>query len=266
MATLGNIRNRSGLLLAVIGFAMLAFILTDFMNSLGSGDRSSIYVGEIFGKDILYQDYEKKVEEGINNWKSQNQQGILSQAIIGQIRQQMWEQYVREKVMDNEYGNLGISVSDDEFFELLQGVNVHPQISQVPAFQDPTTGRFDRTKVISYLKQIDQDQTGEARNRWLSFQEYLIGLIKKSKYNTLINNSMYVTTQEAQNSYNEKLKTCVFDYVAIPYSSIDDSISTPTKKQLKTYYNDNKENYKQDESNDVDFVVFTVFPSSDDDD
>ena len=63
MATLGKIRNRSGLLLAVIGFAMLAFILTDFMNSLGSGNRGSVYVGEIFGKDILYQEYEKKVEE-----------------------------------------------------------------------------------------------------------------------------------------------------------------------------------------------------------
>ena len=66
MATLGKIRNRSGLLLAVIGFAMLAFILTDFMNSLGSGNSGSVYVGEIFGKDILYQEYEKKVEEGIN--------------------------------------------------------------------------------------------------------------------------------------------------------------------------------------------------------
>ena len=265
MATLGKIRNRSGLLLAVIGFAMLAFILTDFMNSLGSGNRGSVYVGEIFGKDILYTDYEKKVEEGINNWKSQNQQGILSQAVIGQIREQMWDQYVREKVMDNEYENLGITVSDDEFFELLQGLNVHPQISQVPAFQDPSTGQFDRTKVIAYLKQIDQDQTGEARSRWLAFQEYLIGLIKKSKYNTLINNSMYVTSQEAQNNYNEKLQTCVFDYVAIPFSSINDSLVKPTKKQIKTYYNDNRENYKQDESNDVDFVVFSVLPSADDD-
>ena len=199
------------------------------------------------------------------NWKSQNQQGILSQAVIGQIREQMWDQYVREKVMDKEYENLGISVSDDEFFELLQGVNVHPQISQVPAFQDPSTGQFDRTKVIAYLKQIDQDQTGEARSRWLAFQEYLIGLIKKSKYNTLINNSMYVTSQEAQNNYNEKLQTCIFDYVAIPFSSINDSIVKPTEKQIKTYYNDNKENYKQDESNDVDFVVFSVFPSADDD-
>ena len=71
MATLGKIRNRSGLLLVVIGVAMLAFIGTDFMSSLGSGRGSSIFVGEVLGEDILRQAYEIKVEEGINNWKTQ---------------------------------------------------------------------------------------------------------------------------------------------------------------------------------------------------
>ena len=86
MATLGKIRNRSGLLLAVIGLAMLAFILTDFMSSLGSGGGGSIYVGEVLGEDVMRQAYELKVEEGINNWKSQNQQSVLTQTITGQIR------------------------------------------------------------------------------------------------------------------------------------------------------------------------------------
>ena len=165
MATLGKIRNRSGLLLAVIGLAMLAFILTDFMSSLGSGGGGSIYVGEVLGEDVMRQAYEVKVEEGINNWKSQNQQSVLTQTITGQIRSQIWDQYVRDLVMNNEYEKLGIDVSDDEFFELLQGVNVHPEISKVPAFQDKNTGQFDRTKVLGYLKQIDQDPTGEARTR-----------------------------------------------------------------------------------------------------
>ena len=45
MATLGNIRNRSGLLLAVIGIAMLAFILGDLMQSTSSvGSKNIIYV------------------------------------------------------------------------------------------------------------------------------------------------------------------------------------------------------------------------------
>jgi len=265
MATLGKIRNRSGLLLTVIGVAMLAFILGDFMSSLGSGGGGSIYVGEVLGEDVMRQAYEVKVEEGIENWKSQNQQGVLNQTTTAQIRSQIWDQYVRDLIMNNEFGKLGIDVSDDEFFELLQGLNVHPEISKVPAFQDQATGQFDRTKVLGYLKQIDQDPTGEARTRWVGFQKYLIGLIKTSKYNSLVSNAMYVTSEEAKLNFNENSQNITFNYVAIPFSSVADSVVEPTESELTNYYADNKSDYEQDASKDVDFVVFTVIPSAEDD-
>ena len=265
MATLGKIRNRSGLLLTVIGIAMLAFILGDFMSSLGSGGGSSIYVGEVLGEDVTRQAYELKVEEGIENWKSQNQQGVLNQTTTSQIRSQIWDQYVRDLIMNNEFSKLGIDVSDEEFFELLQGLNVHPEISKVPAFQDQASGQFDRTKVLGYLKQIDQDPSGEARARWVGFQKYLIGLIKTSKYNSLVSNAMYVTGEEARLSFNENSQNITFNYVAIPFSSVADSTLEPTERELSNYYTENKSAYEQDASNDVDFVVFTVIPSQEDD-
>ena len=265
MATLGKIRNRSGLLLTVIGVAMLAFILGDFMSSLGSSGGGSIYVGEVLGGDVMRQAYEVKVEEGIENWKSQNQQGVLNQTTTAQIRSQIWDQYVRDLIMNNEFGKLGIDVSDDEFFELLQGLNVHPEISKVPAFQDQATGQFDRTKVLGYLKQIDQDPTGEARTRWVGFQKYLIGLIKTSKYNSLVSNAMYVTGEEARLKFNENSQNITFNYVAIPFSSVADSMVEPTESELANYYDDNKSTYEQAASKDVDFVVYTVIPSQEDD-
>tara|TARA_B110000008_G_scaffold229207_1_gene231608 strand:- start:5447 stop:7546 length:2100 start_codon:yes stop_codon:yes gene_type:complete len=265
MATLGKIRNRSGLLLAVIGIAMLAFILGDFMQSKRSGGGGSIYVGEVLGEDVMRQAYEVKVEEGINNWKQQNPQSVLNQTTTAQIRSQIWDQYVRELVMNNEYSKLGIDVSDDEFFELLQGVNVHPEISKVPSFQDVNTGQFDRTKVLGYLKQIDQDPTGEARTRWVGFQKYLIGLIKTSKYNALVAKAMYVTGEEAKVNFNENSQNVTFNYIAIPFSTVADSVVTPTESEIKTYYTNHKANYEQDASKDVDFVVFSVTPSAEDD-
>ena len=265
MATLGRIRNRSGLLLVVIGVGMLAFIGGDFMSSLGSGGGGSIYVGEVLGEDVMRQAYEVKVEEGINNWQSQNPQSVLNQTTTAQIRSQIWDQYVRELIMENEFEKLGIDVSDDEFFELLQGANVHPEIVKIPAFQDPTTGQFDRTKVLGYLKQIDQDQTGDARTRWIGFQKYLIGLIKTSKYNALVNKAMYVTDEEARIDFNSNSQNVTFNYVAIPFTSIDDADVEPTESELNTYYNNHKDDYNQDASKDVDFVVYSVVPSVEDD-
>jgi len=265
MATLGRIRNRSGLLLVVIGVGMLAFIGGDFMSSLGSGGGGSIYVGEVLGEDVMRQAYELKVEEGINNWQSQNPQSALNQTTTAQIRSQIWDQYVRELIMENEFEKLGIDVSDDEFFELLQGANVHTEIAKVPAFQDPATGQFDRTKVLGYLKQIDQDQTGDARTRWIGFQKYLIGLIKTSKYNALVNKAMYVTDEEARIDFNSNSQNVTFNYVAIPFTSIDDADVEPTESELNTYYNNHKDDYTQDASKDVDFVVYSVVPSAEDD-
>ena len=265
MATLGRIRNRSGLLLAVIGIAMLSFILGDFLKSTNSGGGKGLYVGSVLGEDVLRQNFEIKVEEGIENWKNQNQQAVLNQTTIGQIRAQIWDQYVRELIMNNEFDKLGIDVSDDEFFELLQGTNVHPEIAKVPAFQDPATGNFDRTKVILYLQQIDQDQTGDARSRWIGFQKYLIGLIKTSKYNTLVNKAMYVTDEEARIDFNSNSQNITFNYVAIPFTSIDDSDVEPTESELNTYYNNHKDDYTQEASKDVDFVVYSVVPSVEDD-
>ena len=248
MATLQNIRKRSGLLLGVIGIAMLAFILGDFMQSKRSGTRGSVYVGEIYGENIHIQDFENRLQEGIENWKIQNTNGVLNQGTIVQIRNQVWNEYSKELIMDKEYNSLGIDVSDEEFFELLQGINVHPEISKVPAFQDPNTNEFDRIKVIQYLKQIDQDQTAEAKVRWLSFQKYLISLIKGNKYNTLIEKSCFVTSQESKADFNENSQNVTFNYISIPYNSLIDTSATYNNvkaKDIERYYDNNIEDFQQ---------------------
>ncbi len=269
MSTLQNIRNHTKLLLAVVGIGLIAMIYM-FSTSSESGNftNTSQSVGEVLGEDVLRQHYEVKVEERIKFWKSdsqQNQGSELTQTIRTQLRSQVWDQYVRELIMNNEYSKLGIDVSADEFFELLQGINVHPEISKIPAFQDQNTGQFDRTKALGYLQNIDKDLTGEATTKWIGFQKYLIGLIKTSKYNSLIAKAMCVTNEEAKVNSNEKSQNITFNYVAIPLTSVADSTVEPTEREIKTYYKKHKENYQQDASKDVDFVVFAVVPSAEDD-
>ena len=267
MATLGNIRNRSGLLLAVIGIAMLAFILGDLMQSTNSvGSKNIIYVGEVLGEDVLRQKFEERVDQGIKNWKEQSSsEAILNQTTISQIRDQVWNQYVKDLVMENEYEKLGIDVSDDEFFELVQGVNVHPEISKIPSFQNPESGEFERRRVLAYLKQIDEDPTGESRTRWVEFQRYLIGIMKTGKYNSLVAKAMYVTNEEAKFDFRSSTQNVTFNYVSIPFSSINDTDITVTDNELRNYYSDHKLEYQQESSKDVDFVVYNVIPSEEDD-
>jgi peptidyl-prolyl cis-trans isomerase D len=265
MGTLGKIRNRSGLLLTVIGFAMLAFILGDFMQSKRSGGSSTPHVGEILGESILIQKFEEIVELGKANWQSQNQNQILSQTILGQIRNQAWDQLSREMIMDNQYNILGLSVSDEEWIERISGVNVHPDISQIQSFQDPNTGQFDRTKVLGYLQQIEQDPSGESVDRWIDFQKYLINSILNEKYNKLIEKGSYVNSLEAKNSFNEGVQNITFNYLSVPFNVINDSTVLVSDKEIKKYYNSNKDDFKQDPTRDVEFISFNVVASIEDD-
>lgn len=265
MATLEKIRSKSGLLLAVIGIAMLAFILGDLLKSTNSGVANDGNVGQVLGEDVSIQSFQQKVDEGIENWKSQNQQAVLDQTTLAQIRDQIWEQYVRELVMKNQFEELGVAVSDDEWMERISGINVHPEISKIPTFQDPATGQFDRTKVLGYLKQIDQDETGDARKRWVGFQKYLIDLIKTSKYNSLVGKAMFTTIEEAKMEFHSNTDTATFNYVVIPFTSINDADVKPTDDELESYYSIHKAEYEQEASKDVDFVVYTVVPSVEDD-
>ena len=265
MGALGKIRNRSGLLLAVIGFAMLAFILGDFMQSKRSGGPSTLYVGEVLGENIHIQNFEKTVDIGIENWKTQNPNSILTQGVIANIRNQAWNQLTRELIMEDQYGLLGLGVSDDEWMERISGVNVHPEVSKIQAFQDPNTGQFDRTKVLGYLQQVEQDQTGESVRNWLNFQDYLINVLRNEKYDKLVEKGTFINSEEAMISYNEGTQVTSYDYINVPYSSIDDSLIDVSSKEVKKYYNENKENYKQELSRDVEYVVFSVVPTLEDD-
>ena len=267
MATLQRIRNRTGLLLTVIGVAMLAFVLGDLSSFFGPDEIAVEYAGKVLGKDVSLQDYELKVSERKNIWRSNNPQSQLTQTIEGQLRSSVWDQHVQELVMNNEYLKLGIDISDEEWLDRISGGNVHPEIIKLfPNLLDTATGQFNGQEVLNYRDNLDQvDTTGGAKAQWLSLEKGLLDLIKNEKYNSLITKAMYVTSQEAKVKSNEREQYVTFNYVAIPLTSVSDSIVKPTESEIKTYYTKYKSNYKQNASKDVDFVVFTVTPSAEDD-
>ena len=194
MGALGKIRNRSGLLLAVIGFAMLAFILGDFMQSKRSGSSGTFYVGEVLGENIHVQNFEKTVDIGIENWKTQNPGSVVTQGVIANVRTQAWNQLTRELIMENEYEKLGLGISDDEWMDRISGINVHPEVSKIQAFQDPNTGQFVGNNVINYVQNLENDQTGQELKNWKNFEKYLINVIRNAKYDKLVEKGTYINS------------------------------------------------------------------------
>ncbi|MBC8266007.1 MAG: peptidylprolyl isomerase [Flavobacteriales bacterium] len=265
MSTLGNIRKRSTLLLSVIGIAMLAFILGDFMQSKRSGGGGGFFVGEVAGEEIPIQAFEERVQKGTENWKNSNPNSTINQGTLSQIRNSIWDEYIRELIFNTEFEMLGVDVDSEEMFELFQGNNVHPEISKIQIFQDPITKQFDRAKMIQYMKNLENDQNGQAREQWLGYEKYIRNLRKNDKYNNLVKQGMYVSSMEAQLNFNQANENISFEYVSVPYNHISDGLVDVSEVEIKDYYKSHLNDFQQNESRDVDYVAFTVVPSKKDD-
>ncbi len=266
MATLQKIRNRAGVLVAVvIGLALVAFILTDLLNAGSSLLRpNQLKIAEVNGESIEYPDFQRQVEETAEIYKMNTGQTQLDDNAWAQIREQVWQQFVRDAVMADVYEDLGIAVTGEELFDMIQGSNVHPVIQQL--FTNPNTGQLDRSAVMNFLKAINSGQaSAEQQAYWLYIENQIKEERVQTKYNNLVAKGLYVTANEAKNSLTEKNKNVNIEFVRLPYESISDSAVSVSEKDMQAYYNEHKENYKQGASRSIEYLVFPVTATQEDD-
>ncbi|MDD2476263.1 MAG: SurA N-terminal domain-containing protein, partial [Dysgonamonadaceae bacterium] len=157
MATLQKIRNRAGLLIAVIGVALLAFIMGDLLTSGNTflrkyQDKAFVVDGEI----ISTQQYFDRVSEWEDFQKMISNENSLDENATSQIRDIVYQQMVKERLLDLQSKKLGLTVSKEELNDLVHGETISPLLQQLPLFVNPETGVFDKSSLIGFLSTIDR--------------------------------------------------------------------------------------------------------------
>ncbi|MGE4289797.1 MAG: SurA N-terminal domain-containing protein [Salinivirgaceae bacterium] len=266
MATLQKIRNNAGLLVSIIiGLALLSFILGDLFSSGNPMQSSQTEVAEIAGQAVSIQLYQSRIDENIENFKRNTGQSSLDQATMDQLQEQTWEQLVREYLMQGTFEDLGIGVSGQELFDMVQGNQIAPEVMQIPIFQNQQTGQFDRNLVIQFLKNMELDPSGQAQSSWTAFEKALAQEKINQKYNTLIEKGLYVTSIEAKNEATNKALSADFDYITLRYNAVADSMVQFNESDLQAYYKENIDKYKQEELREINYLTFPVVASEEDD-
>jgi PPIC-type PPIASE domain. len=262
MATLEKLRNKAGVLVAtVIGLSLLAFILGDFLSS-GKAlfSKQDNMVGQIAGENISYQDYLTLVNQLEENQKANTRQTSVPEAQMEQLREYAWKTLVDKYTIEREITKVGITVSPDELFDLVQGNNPSPIIMQY--FTNQKTGEFDRNGVLNFLRNMDSNP--QAKQAWISLEQEIIKSQLQNKYQTLIAKSMYVTTLQAKEAVNDLNHKVSFTYIGKPYNSISDSAISVSESEIKSYYKAHESAYQQTASRDIDYILFPISPSQDD--
>ncbi|MDR0713663.1 MAG: SurA N-terminal domain-containing protein [Bacteroidales bacterium] len=258
MAVLEDIRKKGGIIVSVvIGISLLAFILGDFVPR-GSSNYDIV---KINGKTISYQAYEQKVEERTQYYQ-QRMGGNLDDRMQDMIREEAWQAMLNEEITVQEYKKIGLTVSPEELFDLVQGPNPSPTIRGITAFANPQTGEFDRSILVNFLRNKDSDPVASAE--WNMLERELLKERYTQKYFGLISKGFFTPKFIVENENTEINKKVDFDYIMRPYSSIADSTVSLTRSDLKKYYEANRQQWEQNTSRDIEYVVFNIVPSEED--
>lgn len=274
MAALQKIRSKSTLLVGIIAVGLLAFVfpwgeVTTFVNKMR--DKAFVVNGDV----ITTKEYSDRIAEWENFQKIMSNQNSLDEFTTSQIREMVYQQMVKEKILDAEAEKLGLEVTKEELSDMVYGNTVAPILYQIPLFANPQTGQFDKAYLMQFLSTINQDPTTlEEPNRseimarreiWAFIQNMMKYQRLEEKYSSLVAGSVLVSDTEAKASFDDSKNVADVAYVVQKYSTLSDSTVQVSDKDIKTLYDLRKNNYKLDtELRKISYFIKDVVPSDED--
>ena len=265
MAVLEKIRVKLGVFITVvIALALLSFIIDpSTLQSVSSTMSSKYDVGEINGKKVSYNEFQKDVEyyTSINEMMTGSSVSTEQQQIS--IRNQAWQELINKFLFLKNAKAAGITVSDAEMLALTTGDMVSPMISQNPAFMDES-GNFSRDQFIQFVQQTGNDQSGSLKAYWDYLQNTIYTQQYYAKYGSLFTQSDYTNPLMLSREVEENNNTTDVEFVMVPYGFQTDSTITVSDSEIKDYYNSHKKFYRQQASRDIEYIVVEVKTSDED--
>ena len=274
MAIIGKIRSKSGLLVGIIGIALLSFILGDYQNFFGSGE-GEYGIGTVYGEKIdanKYNETNGKVQDQ-DRGQAQKEQKEYAEADIEASSDKAWNFLVDSTILRREYDALEVSVSDREFNAYLMATDGFPILEDLSAqfFTDSLTGLVSekstiegRQKLKLTIDKLKASKEPQAVQQWQGTKQYYTDRRKQEKYLALLDQGAYVTKLEAEAEYLSQKETKKISFVARRYDEIKDISVKISESELKNYYEEHKSDKKyanRSSSREVKLFDVSVAPS-----
>lgn len=270
MATLQKIRSKGPLLVIVIGLALFAFIAGDAWKVL-QPHQGKQDVGEVNGEVLSAQDYQKMVDELSEVIKLTNGLNSLTEDQLNNVKDQVWQSYVNNKLIAEQAEKLGLKVTDAEIQSIIdQGT--HPLLMQTP-FRNPQTGMFDKDMLKKFLVDYANLNASQMPAQYVeyyqkmgAFWQFVEKTLAQStlaeKYQNLVTKSLISNPVAAEDAFNSRTEQSDLLLAGVPYSSINDSTVQVSDSEIKDRYNEKKEQFKQlVETRDIGYIDVKVVPS-----
>ena len=272
MAAIGKIRSWGPTLAIVIGLALFAFIAEEMFRSCQSqSNERRQQVGEVLGEKINVQDFQSLVDEYQQVIKMTQGRDNLTDEELNQVKDQVWNTFVNNKILETEANKLGLTVTDQELQNILrEGTN--PILLQTP-FVNQQTRRFDVTALTKFLddykKSANNPQLAEQYKPIYDYWKFMEKTLRQQtlamKFQSLLGNCLISNPISAKAAFKSQNEESNILLASVPYSSINDKDVEVSDADLKAKYDEQKEMYKQTiETRDIKYVDFQVLASDGD--
>lgn len=269
MTSLQKIRNHGALLIVIVGVAMLAFILGDFLNSGSSFfHRSRENVAVIEGKEIHYTEYEAAKEQLTEVYKLETGRSDFDEEMSTQIRNQVWSMMLMDYTMQAQTKKIGMDITPEELSELCIGDNPHQIISSRRTFMDEN-GQFNRDAVVNLLQAINQEDeenanVQQAKTYWMYWEKAVRITYMQEKYTTLLQHLLKANSLEAKYAFDARQNGVSAEYIMQPYFSVADSLVSVSDKEIKKLYKKHLNQYEQKPNRAIKYIAYDIVPSEED--
>lgn len=263
MAILQKIRNKAGVFVLIfVGVALFLFVI-DPSTFDALFKKNPTDIAEINGVDVPFEEYTQITTRHEEWLKIAQRTSTIDSETMSQVREQAWNDILRKYLLEENFEDLGIRVSDEEMEDMLWGNHIHSIVQQ--NFTNPETNMLDTAFVLNYFQNPEQDATGQ--------QVFIVDYLKlmmsqdrlTTKYNTAIAKGLYAPVFLAKDDYTNKNRKVTFVNIARNYKEIPDEEIKVSNSDIEDYYNEYIERFQIEESNrDLEYVVFAVIPSAED--
>ena len=271
MAALGSIRKRGVTLIIIIGLGLFAFIAEEMFRSCeATSNERRQQVGEVLGEKISVQDFQSLVDEYQEVIKITQGRDNFTDEELNSLKDQVWNQYVSNTIIQKEAEELGLTVTDEELQNILrEGTN--PMLAQTP-FVNQQTGRFDASMLTKFLAEYkklngaENPQMAEQYQRIYTYWQFIEKTLRQQtlamKYQSLMANCLLTNPASVQMAIDGQNIESSILLASAPYASVNDNEVKVEDSDLKSKYDEQKARFEQYvESRDIKYVDFQVLPS-----
>jgi peptidyl-prolyl cis-trans isomerase D len=263
MSIIQSIRDKAAwIIIGAIALALIAFIVQDAFQNRNMFGGNSTTLGVVNGTKVDAVEFEERFKRAEELYR---QQGYpMNDMMRSNIRESLWNEYVDDAIMKDRYQELGIQVSDKELSDILYGQNPPQDLRQ--QFTDPNTGQYDANAAYQQIQQLKKNKNNPQYSAQYAsfFNQYLPALAKnrqKEKYLSLLGATVNVPKWLVEKINADNSQKAAISYVNVPYTTISDSAVKVSDDEIKEYVNKHKDEYQQEETRSIEYVMFDAGPT-----